>query len=131
MVFLLTAKVKFSIMSSLWDKVLPLLGKSQNGASRQTLSIEWFECCPHRRQKSTLTHSGSSTGSAPHECLWQTTKAFGSLGHRIIEKGTAGWSVWQQASGFTVYDQLLIYLYYRSLKCLVHEKNILHPYLTW
>lgn len=36
-------------------------------------------------------HSGSSLDSAPHECLWQRPKAFGSLGLQFIERDTAGW----------------------------------------
>lgn len=36
-------------------------------------------------------HSGSSPDSAPHECLWQRPKAFGSLGLQFIDRDTAGW----------------------------------------
>lgn len=69
----------------------PLLGKFQNGASRQTLSIERLECWPHCRQKSTLTHSGSSTGSPKVPQIFMAD-AFGELGHHVVEKYTVGLS---------------------------------------
>ncbi|CAB1453144.1 unnamed protein product [Pleuronectes platessa] len=49
----------------------------------QTLSIEQFECCPHLRQKSTLTHCGCSACYAPCD-----DKSFQITGPLNTEKDT-------------------------------------------